>query len=124
MSSVKKWTGTLAAFGFMLSVHASAQESSSYSTGPAPSWVEIAEPSASEEVARKPKSGQSLLLFDQQVNAVEKAHYRHHTRDIHNESGVQDGSRINIYFDPTYQKLTIHGIAIRRGSNLLNRLQR
>jgi hypothetical protein len=100
-----------------------AQGADSYTIGPAPAWV-IAPATSPTNAPHKAETGQSIRLFDQQVNVAEKAHYRAYVREIHNESGVQDGSRINMYFDPTYQKLTVHQIAIRRGTNVLERLDR
>ena len=102
---------------------ARAQRFDSYTIGPAPAWV-IGPATSPTNGPHKAETGQSIRLFDQQVNVTEKAQYRAYVREIHNESGVQDGSRINMYFDPTYQKLTIHRIAIRRGTNILERLDR
>jgi len=108
----------------LVSAPARAQSTDSYTIGPAPTWL-IAPATPPVYAPRsKTDTGQSVRVFDQQVNVAEKAHYRAYVREIHNESGVQDGSRINISFDPTYQKLTIHRIAIRRGSNVLERLDR
>jgi len=102
---------------------ARAQSIDSYTIGPAPSWI-IPPPMAPTNTPHKAETGQSIRLFDQQVHVPEKAYYRAYVREIHNESGVQDGSRINMYFDPIYQKLTLHRVAIRRGTNVLERLDR
>jgi transglutaminase-like putative cysteine protease len=64
-----------------------------------------------------------FALFDTQVNVPQNEHYKRVVKDLLNESGVQEGARLSMDFDPSYQELIIHSVAIQRGTNLLNRLQ-
>jgi len=106
---------------------AAASPSASFATGPAPPWV--------TPVAVEPTSGGSTdgltngrrnLLVDHQVrvSAGREQSYFHAAERIVNESGLQAASQVNIDFDPSYQRLTIHGVVVRRGGETLDRLDR
>lgn len=88
-----------------------------------PAWVEsigAGEPLQTDH--HDLPGGQSLALFDQQINEVTTQCFVHVVKDIVNETGVQSGANLTFSFDPSYQELTLHGIAIQRGAQRLNRL--
>jgi len=67
-------------------------------------------------------------LNDSQFSLIGRdvEHYAHVIRVINSAQGMSDASQIAIYFDPSYQTLTVHEIAIVRGKkkiNVLNNLK-
>jgi transglutaminase-like putative cysteine protease len=73
-----------------------------------------------EQVAK----GVQYLLLDQQqrVDAHDKTHYRHLASKALNAQGVESIANIEIRFDPSFQKLTLHTINIRRGNAVIAKL--
>jgi hypothetical protein len=53
-----------------------------------------------------------------------RAAYRHELRQVVTEAGTQNAAAISISLDPTYEKLVIHTITVRRGGVTANRLRR
>jgi uncharacterized protein DUF3857 len=88
--------------------------------GPAPSWVETIEgPFASES-----NGATSWLLLDEQFNLT--GVYGEFTRQIcraDNATGVDAISVIHLQFNPTYQKLTLHGVTILRDGRMIDALE-
>jgi hypothetical protein len=99
--------------------------SNSFSVKPAPSWVQQVPVSYTEnEFSRNSGSGAVCLLEDQQtrVSAAGVERYWRSVTKVMNATGLDDASQLEIEFEPTYQKLTIHYIQIRRGDTTINAL--
>jgi len=104
-----------------------ARGAESWTIRDAPSWRTVV-PAEKSETAPSPAApnGSRYLLYDHQVRVRERAveAYWHWARVITNEAGLQSNSQVNIEFDATYQRLALHSIVVRRGTEVLNRLTR
>lgn len=90
--------------------------------GPAPSWTE---PLPSEgDSAGVEGDGIVELLLDRQMNPVEEALFVHYARKLTNASGVQRGSQLTFSWDPAYQTLTLHSVAVVREGRRIDALRR
>jgi len=65
-----------------------------------------------------------FLLVDEQTHAGSKTRHHHVVKRLMNSSGVQRGSKLEITFDPAFQSLTLHAIEIRRGEQVIDKLER
>ena len=95
-----------------------------YTVEPAPSWVT---PSPKvEETDAESSAPMSYRLVDEQYQLGERfeTHYLHVIRAIHQSTGLDRGSRIEIQFDPSFQKLVMHRLELVRAGERLNRLDR
>src|SRR5262245_29020255 len=96
----------------------------SFSIAARSSWVKTeptpdcrpADPNLSESI--------HFLLLDHQTNAELEERYWRTVKQFNNQGGVQDGSSLQFSFDPSYQRLTIHEVLIRRGTNTFDRLNK
>ncbi len=67
--------------------------------------------------------GEEILLLDRQYDlAGQQVYWRYATHLISTE-GVQNGSRFEVAFDPTYQQLTIHHLRIVRNGQVIDQLK-
>lgn len=87
---------------------------------PGPDWIK---PCPIPEGFGEAADGIRCLLVDQQVNASTATRFAHYAREITNPRGVQDGSRITVSFDPSYQTLSLNQLLIHRGGEKIDRLQ-
>jgi hypothetical protein len=95
--------------------------------GVAPAWVKSADDHPS-------RSGSSFaaaqerryLLVDRQVHvgAANVERYTHLSWQIVDESDLQDSSRIEMNFDPTFETVVIHSVTVWRGDEHFDRLDR
>lgn len=94
-----------------------------FSTAAKPSWLVPYKPDASLTTNTKDVSeGYYQLLFEEQYHVEQKTIYRHIIRDIISETGIQNGSQINVSYNPEYEKLLFHEVLIRRNGEVINRL--
>src|SRR5205085_4317243 len=67
----------------------------------------------------------SYLLSDQQMrvsgSTVER--YFHHVYQVVAQPGVEHVSQVEFSFDPSYQRLVIHRVQIKRGAQTINALK-
>lgn len=92
---------------------------------PAPSWVEYRQLDVAGEVPTDElRDGVYILLFERQtrIGAIEAETFERFARRIVTQPGVDAASQITIEFDPTYQRLDIHWVRIRRGTENLDAL--
>jgi len=96
----------------------------SFSVAPPPSWVEV-QPivPGRNPTTRSPDEDVRIILLDDQVNVPRNEHYHRLIKEVVNANGVADSVQLSFDFDPSYQQLTLHNIFLRRGTNILNRLQ-
>jgi uncharacterized protein DUF3857/transglutaminase superfamily protein len=88
-----------------------------YSVGPAPKWIDtLSVDTAATLPAGEVRYGTYALLEDHQVRAgASTSHYYRRVRKVVSPSGVQNASEVAFDFDPSYQRLVLHDIAILRG---------
>lgn len=91
---------------------------------PRPSWVVPVEPAAPSDGPAP--GGVDYLLMDDQVRlAPDRAeHWARRVRRVTGGQGVDAESRFQLDWDPAYETLTIHRVAVRRDGRLLDRLDR
>ncbi|HET9449947.1 MAG TPA: DUF3857 domain-containing protein [Aggregicoccus sp.] len=86
---------------------------------PAP-WVQPLPLPREAEAAgpRKGSAGMRFSLVDLQARVGpggQQTHYAHFARTFTSEGGVAEGAQLHFGFDPTYQRLTVHGVWRVRG---------
>lgn len=94
-----------------------------YQVAPPASWVEVKAPAPAVTVKRDSlQEGVAYLLRDSQHHFGRQEYYGHYARQFLTEEGVQTGSQIRIYFDPSYQALTLHQVRLIRAGNEIDQL--
>lgn len=92
-------------------------------TGNIPGWITVNEIDYNVTSLNKEAEGGYVdMNYEKQINLNEQAVYSNRSLKILSESGVQDNSTVNIYYDPTFQQLTIHSIAIIRNGDSISKL--
>src|SRR5689334_12457628 len=84
-----------------------------YRTGPPPKWV-LEQPLGGARVADTAclVGGDEILLLDRQYNLSTQQMYWRRADRLISAEGIQNGSRIEVGFDPTFQQMTIHHLRI------------
>jgi len=125
MSSFRPVSATLLVALFSL-LSASFAWSNEVSRKPTPTWAVPADlPDTDDFPESQIQDGIYYLLVDTQVTAEaeqEPQYYHHYANHIINQAGVENGSQINIDYDPTYQQLTLHTLRIIRGSQVIDKI--
>ena len=101
-----------------------------YAIEPTPDWVQpmVAEPAGRPATAASGAAGQSgdgveYLLFDRQVRVDQaSSQYSRIVTRLVNPAGVEHQSQITIGFDPEKDRLAIHSVTVRRGSQSFDEL--
>lgn len=96
-----------------------------FSRGPAPAWVEAIAPQAKFiPPADQVDDGTYYVLIDYQsrLEAGSRTSYRHHVAQAINATGVDSLATIEIEFEPSYQKLVLHELAVIRNGRRLPQL--
>lgn len=113
-------------FGLVvLSAWPAAASAAAFAIGPPAAWVQPAE---ADLAARPPSDGAAggtqYLLVDTQirVDGGERSTYRALAVKALNERGVESAANVEIRFDPSYQRLTIHRVLVRRAGQALDKL--
>lgn len=70
------------------------------------------------------RGGVSYLLADRQVQlkGASRESYNHFALKIQSESGLERSANVEIEFDPSYQKLLIHAVDVRRRERVISKL--
>lgn len=102
-----------------------------FDIAPVPDWVTPSPDDANAPVDRAPLH---YRVMDTQVklgapgsapgSAQGSSHFEHLTRVVNDASGLSQASQIEVQFDPSYQRLTIHHVDVVRNGQRLNRLDR
>jgi transglutaminase-like putative cysteine protease len=98
---------------------------SDYDIKPRADWVK---PITADQTAldkdNQVSRGVYYLLADNQVKVsnAQKTIYRHYTLKALNAQGLDQLGHVEIWFDPSYQKLTLHSVSIYRGNKVINKL--
>jgi transglutaminase-like putative cysteine protease len=92
----------------------------------APSWVEPITPDlAAVAPAEQTSQGQYFLLADEQVrvDGKQRVVYRHYATRALTVQGLESLANLEIRFDPSYQELSLHQIAVWRAGQPINKLR-
>jgi hypothetical protein len=92
---------------------------------PAPSWVDRLDAETGIAVARQNvRWGIYDILKDHQVRAQDGSEWQYFrtVRKVLSPSGVQNASELSLDFDPTFERLVLHDIAIVREGRRINAL--
>jgi hypothetical protein len=89
--------------------------------GPTPAWVLPTAWTAPGKPQENP-SGEDFLLVDDQNRLGSDENYQHRVYQIVTDGGRQGNSQVYFYFDPSFQKLTIHQLKLIRGKEVSDRL--
>lgn len=104
---------------------ASAAPSKEFSIAPPAAWVSVVPFDTNERpVVGRDSGGVRYRLTDAQVRvgASNRAMYRRLVATALNERGIESIGNIEIPFDPSYQTLTLHEVAIHRDGRTLRKL--
>lgn len=113
---------TVAATVFLLFLF-STLKAQDISIQPEPTWLyKTSERAVLPRTADSVNDGYYLEYINTQNNLQLQTAYRKYIRHIVNESGVQNASEISVSFDPAYQKLVFHQIALVRNGQRINQL--
>ena len=101
-----------------------ADDAGQFEVRPAPAWVDTLLPAQASEGGIR--SGIDGLLEDHQVRVVgaNVDEYFRRVRRVLTSAGVQNASALNIDFDPSYQRLVIHDVALIREGKRIDELSR
>lgn len=97
-----------------------------FSIAPVPNWIRQEPlPTTSAEQRAEAREGAVYLLSDQQVRVTSTTteRYHHQIHEVIAQPGVEHVSQLELGFDPSYQRLVIHRIQIRRGNQIINALK-
>jgi transglutaminase-like putative cysteine protease len=95
----------------------------SFAIAPPAAWVKVQSLASLASSTNSSDENIKYVLLDDQVNVSSAEHYHRIVQQPVNANGVQDCVQISMDFDPSYQRLVIHDICIRRGTNVINRLE-
>jgi len=131
-SSFARAVGTrtvAAASGFLLLfvfAHVAAAQPAEFARGPVPSWVEPHEPqSRFVPPANQISDGTYYVLLDHQTRLDKggRTIFRHIAAQALNPTGVEGLATIQIAFDPSFQKLALHELAVIRDGRRMSQLE-
>ena len=86
----------------------------------APRWVHSVSPSL--EHTLDPQGGFQYLLIDQQFHLPRQTAFFHYVAQVFTSEGVQSLSDISITYDPSFQRLQLHKLTLRRGNKVIDKL--
>jgi len=87
-----------------------------------PAWVQ---PLVAEATPGLPTAALQVLLIDRQTRVDRTTgtwRYQHLIRQINETAGLQNGAQIELEFDPSYQKLVLHQLALWREGKRIDKL--
>jgi hypothetical protein len=96
-----------------------------YRIGPSGSWVaqhELGDGGVTDTACLR--GGEEILLLDRQYDLGGQSVYWRNATKLISSEGVQNGSRFEISFDPTFQQLTLHHLRIIRNGKVIDKLDR
>jgi hypothetical protein len=99
--------------------------SPSFSIAPPPAWI-LPPPAPDINKAQQDEEGAGVkhLFSDHQIRASSGSvdRYIFRSTKVLSSARLEDVSKLELEFEPSYQKLVIHYIRIRRGSQIINAL--
>lgn len=87
-------------------------------------WVEVTEASFPEQApVDQIVDGIHRIRIERQCDPATESIYHHEVHRIVSETGIQSGSDLRLTFDPSYEKVTLHRLRVRRGAAWEDRLE-
>ncbi|MGE5803172.1 MAG: DUF3857 domain-containing protein [Gemmatimonadota bacterium] len=109
--------------GLLCSGISSVSAQAAYRIGPPAAWVKIHNPNFTAPPVRT--EGWEYVLTDRQESVgpsgIER--YWHAAYRVLDQAAVGDNSQIQVVFDPTYQRLTLHTVTVWRRGRASNQLE-
>ncbi|WP_083876907.1 DUF3857 domain-containing protein [Ideonella sp. B508-1] len=104
-----------------------ASASGGYQVTALPSWVDLSPVLASDDL---PGDGLVVLMDDTQIrvgsaepgNNPTQSLFRHTVRQVRASTSLEEAAQWQIEFDPSYEKLTLHSLAVWRDGKRIDRL--
>ena len=97
-------------------------------TGSPANWVKRLDVKPVSDVpADEIQNGQYYILVDKQIQVVDNVptqYYRHFAVQIVNAAGMETSSQISVVFDPDYQTVSFHELAILRDGKKIDKLSK
>jgi transglutaminase-like putative cysteine protease len=118
--------------GYVLAVSALAASAAStfaqgrFNIAPVPDWVEPIEAEVPETPpAKQLSAGIYWLLSERQVRVGtgSRESYGHYAKQVVNDAGLESASQVSVDFDPSFQRLTLHSVRVRRDGVWKSRLR-
>lgn len=81
---------------------------------PAPAWLLPVTPAGKAASVKDVSGGYYMSFVDTQINLDQKTTYQKFVREIVTEAGIQNGSEFSVTFDPLYEHIDIHDVAVIR----------
>lgn len=111
----------VALLGFSAAACAKARQ---YDVAPVPGWVQPIRLAPVESLAPEVKDGTQYLLVDRQIRVHNGwSVYQRYVSRLANPAGAQDASQVTIDFDPQLDRLILHAVQVRRGTNVIDELR-
>jgi len=89
---------------------------------PKGNWIEALRFDESARPGAGQEGGYYYLLLDYQENIPLEENYIHRAYKIFTNEGIQEMSDLHLDFDPSYEELIIHQVAVKRGGSKINQL--
>ncbi|UEG53689.1 DUF3857 domain-containing protein [Mucilaginibacter daejeonensis] len=90
---------------------------------PRPTWLNTYQRYDKKVPLRTVENGYFYQLVEEQINVEAQATHRHMITEIISEAGIQNGSQIDIGFDPAYEQLSFHDVTVWRNGLPQKRLK-
>ncbi|MBL7937875.1 MAG: DUF3857 domain-containing protein [Flavobacteriales bacterium] len=120
LGSLARWSSLILS---ALQVFDLCGQSVHYRTGPVGSWVIEHDPDQhTVKDTACLQGGEEILLLDRQYDLGTEQIYWRHASKLSSSEGVQNGSRFETSFDPSFQQLTLHHLRILRNGQVIDKL--
>ena len=119
---MRPWRWIPLFFAAFLSVHAQESEPQFFLKQDAPEWVEPTELPSLENQPESEGGSIRFVLTDSQNHLEEDIWYRHIAIKILSETGVEDYSQLDFDFQPEYQQIFLHELAVIRDGKRIDKL--
>ncbi|WNG45855.1 DUF3857 domain-containing protein [Archangium minus] len=96
---------------------------SSFDVRPPARWVRTISIEARDERPTEGAQGgvrYPLVDLQTRVSTRTQERYSHYTRQVLNEGGISEAAEISVSFDPSFERLTFHGVWLHRGGERLD----
>jgi len=91
---------------------------------PIPGWTTSSEvKDRNNPLEKQVSAGVFALLLDVEINGATRERFLHAAEKFVSSAGVEANSRLSFVFDPSYQRLVIHKVALHRGEQIFNQLE-
>ncbi len=116
-----RWVFLLLSLLVLGTFHLAAQ-SNQIKKEPYKAWIETVDFNKNATPAEGQESSYYYLLMDEQENVSTQESFIHYAYKILSNEGLQEMSDLNFEFDPAYEQLVFHAVAIHRNGSVVNQL--